>query len=154
MITDPKTKPAADPNHKGKPTEPEVPDPAAALFSFWTQWLEQSARGTQAVLEVVQKAGDPQQVQRQWLDAVSRSLDDFLRSQAFLETMKRNLKAMTDLKSFQDQVVQGTAKQFGAPLAGDITGLFERLNSTEQTIVSRLRSIEDRLKAVEDKLGR
>jgi hypothetical protein len=128
-------------------------DPTAALCSIWTQWLEQSAHGTQAMLEAMQTASDPQRVQRRWLDAVARSVEDFMRTPAFMEAMKRNLKMMTDLKVLQDQVLQNAARQLGQPLAADITGLFERLNSTEQTIVSRLRAIEGRLKAVEAKLG-
>jgi hypothetical protein len=146
MPTDSKTKPASNANTPAA-------DPSAAIVSFWSQWLEQSARGTQAMLETMQSAGDPQQMQRQWLDAVSRSLDDFMRTPVFLEAMKRNLKALTDMKGLQDQVLQGTARQFGLPLADDITGLFERLKSTEQTIIGRLKAIEDRLKAIESKLG-
>ena len=46
---------------------------------------------------------------------------------------------MTDLKGLQDQVVEDTARQFGMPLAKDITGLYERLHSIEQTILDRLR---------------
>ena len=58
-----------------------------------------------------------------------------MRSPAFLEAMQRNLKAMTDLKSMQDQVVQDMARHVGVPLASDIHGLFERLHSVEQTIL-------------------
>jgi hypothetical protein len=126
-------------------------DPTAMLTSFWTQWLEQSSRGTQALLEVMQAAGDPQQLQRRWLDAVSRSLDDFMRTPVFLELLKNNLKAVTDLKQLQDQAISDTARQFGLPLAADITGLFERVHSTEQTILNRLQGIEERLKALETK---
>ena len=128
-------------------------DPAASLFLFWTQWMEQSARGTQAMLEAMQSAGDPQRMQRHWVEAVSRSIEDFMRTPVFQEAMKRNLKMVTDLKRLQDQVLQDTARQLGQPLATDITGLFDRLQSTEQTIVNRLQAIEDRLKAVEDKLN-
>jgi hypothetical protein len=126
-----------------------VADPATALATFWARWLEQSTRGTRALLEVMQTACDPQQLQHRWLDAVSRSLDDFMRSPAFLELLKINLKAMTDFKGLQDQVIEDTARQLGMPLAKDITGLFERLHSTEQTILTRLQAIEDRLKAIE-----
>jgi len=129
-------------------------DPSSTFYSFWTQWMEQSARGTQAVLEVMQAAGDPQQFQRHWVDAVARSIDDFMRTPVFMEAMRQNLKVATDLKRMQDQAVQDTARQFGQPLAADITGLFERLNSTERTIVARLQAIEDRLKALETKLAR
>jgi len=136
-------------------TEPDssvaTTDPSIMIASFWTQWLEQSNRGTQALFEAMQTASDPQQFQRRWLDAVSRSLDDFMRTPTFLEILKNNLKAVTDLKGMQDQVVQDTARHFGLPLAADITGLFERLHSTEQNIVTRLQAIEDRLKAIETK---
>ena len=46
-----------------------------------------------------------------------------MRSPAFLEAMQRNLKAMTDLKAFQDQIVQNTARYIGLPLANVIYGL-------------------------------
>jgi len=55
------------------------------------------------------------------------------------------------LKGMQDQVIQDTARQFGLPLAADITGLFERLHSTEQNILNRLQVIEERLKGIETK---
>lgn len=150
MPTETKSKTAAA---NGPPPGGAAADPVPALFAFWTQWMEQSARGTQAVLEMVQKAGDPQQFQRQWLDAVAGSLDDFMRTPAFLECMKRNLKTLTDMKVLQDQVVGGATRQLGLPRAEDITGLFDRLHGTEQTIVARLQAIEDRLKAVEARLA-
>lgn len=76
-----------------------------------------------------------------------------MRSPAFLELMKRHLKAMTELKRLQDQVVHGIARQLGLPVSDDITGLFGRMYSAERTIRDRLRAIEDRLKAVEARLG-
>ena len=136
---------------KTKPNSAAVVDPVTAMATFWARWLEQSSRGTQALLEVMQTACDPQQLQRRWLDAVSRSLDDFMRTPAFLELLKINLKAMTDFKGLQDQVIEDTARRLGMPLAKDITGLFERLHSTGQTILARLQAIEDRLKAIESK---
>jgi hypothetical protein len=136
---------------KTKPNSSAVADPVAAMASFWSQWLEQSSRGTQALLEAMKAAGDPQQIQRRWLEAVSRSLDEFMRSPAFLELLKNNLKAVTDLKGMHDQVVEDTARQLGMPMAKDITGLYERLHSTEQTILERLSAIEERLKAIESK---
>ena len=126
-------------------------DPAGMMASFWAQWLEQSSRGTQALLEAMQIAGDPQNLQRRWLDAVSRSLEDFMRTPAFMELLKNNMKAVTDIKGFQDSIVQDTARQLGVPLTADITGLFERLHSTEQVIINQLQAIEERLKAIENR---
>jgi hypothetical protein len=138
-------------NNNSNANPSAVADPAAAISSFWAQWLEQSSQGTQALMEAMQASFDPQQIQRRWQDAMSRSFDEFMRSSAFLELMKNNLKAVTDLKSMQNQMVEDTARQFGIPLVGDIAGLFERLQSTENTILNRLQAIEDRLKAIEQK---
>jgi hypothetical protein len=126
-------------------------DPASMMASFWTQWMEQSTRGTQALLEMMQAAGDPQHVQQRWADAVSRSLEDFMHTPAFLEVLKNNMKAMTDLKGMQNQVVEDVAREIGVPTTADITGLFERLHSTEQTILNRLQAIEERIMALESK---
>jgi hypothetical protein len=140
-------------NSQRQKTSEATDDPAAGVFSFWTQWLEQSTRVTQTVLEAMQAAGAPQQIQRHWLDSVARSIEDFMRTPVFMEAMRQNLKLVTDLKRMQDQAIQATAHQFGLPLAVDITGLFERLISTERTIVARLQAIEDRLKTLETVLG-
>ena len=152
--TESKTKPSSSEatTDESKPSSSvATTDPSTMIASFWTQWLEQSSRGTQALLEVMQGAGDPQQLQRRWLDAMSRSLDDFMRTPTFLQLVGNNLKAVTDMKGMQDQVIQDTARHFGMPLAADITGLYERLHSTEQNIINRLQAIEERLKAIETK---
>jgi len=150
--TKPSSSEATTDESKTKPdSSVATTDPSTMIASFWTQWLEQSSRGTQALLEVMQGAGDPQQLQRRWLDAMSRSLDDFMRTPTFLQLVGNNLKAVTDMKGMQDQVIQDTARHFGMPLAADITGLFERLHSTEQNIINRLQAIEERLKAIETK---
>ena len=66
--------------------------------------------------------------------------------------MRQQLKAITDLKTMQDQVVKGAARHLGMPLADDVFGLFERLHSTEQTIIDRLQAMEERLKAIEERI--
>lgn len=136
------SKNTADPDHG-------VGEPSAALMTFWVQWMEQASRGTQAILEAVQTVSDPAQLQRRWSDVMSEAAEDFMRTPAFMEAMRRNLKNLTDAKRMQDNFVQDTARHLGIPLADDITGLFERLNSTERKILTRLQAIEDRLAAIE-----
>ena len=142
-------------NSETKTADPaaRAADPATAITQFWADWFAQSNDQARALLDAMRPLGDPQQLQRRWLDAVAQSLDGFMRTPAFLEAMQRNLKMMTDLKAMQDQFTQDLARQAGVPTAADITGLFERLNSVEQEILTRLRVIETRLKAVESKLS-
>jgi hypothetical protein len=129
---------AADPNH--------------AFAGLWSGYFEQVDAQSRAFLDCLQSMGDPQAMQRRWLEQLSKSMDGYLRSPAFLEAMQRNLKAMTDIKAFQDQVVQDFARHVGMPLADDIYGLFERLHSVEHTIMARLKAIEGRLAAIETRL--
>jgi len=140
-----------DPNGKHDPVQ--AIDPFSAITGFWSQWLEQSSRGTQAMMEAMQTTCDPQQLQGRWTDALARSIDDFLRSPVFLETMSRNLKMMTELRGLQDQVFGGVARELGVPLTEDVAALFDRLRGAEKAIMGRLDAIEDRLKSVEAKIG-
>jgi hypothetical protein len=126
-----------------------APDVAHAMAAFWSQWMEQSSRGTQALLEAFQSAGDPAKFQSRMMEGLAEQIDSFMRTPPFLEAMRRNLKAVTDMKVMQDQVVEGAARQLGLPLADDITGLFERLNSVNRKLLSRLDAIEERLAAIE-----
>jgi hypothetical protein len=122
---------------------------ASAIAEFWAQCFAQSNDQARALLEAMRSFGEPQEMYRRWLDAVSQTLDEFMRTPAFLEAMSRQLKMMTDLKVAQDQVVQDAARYVGAPLAGDITGLFERLNGTERALQAQLRAIQERLDRIE-----
>jgi hypothetical protein len=128
----------------------EAAGPTANPFmDMWSKNLEQSGPPTQAAMESLQSFGGPQRFHQSWLDAMSRSLDNFMRTPAFLEALKINLKTMTDLKKMQDQVIEDTARHVGAPLATDIHGLFERLNVIEKSILARLSVIEEKLEALE-----
>jgi hypothetical protein len=128
-------------------------DQSNPFASFWINYFEQADAQSKALLGSMQTAADPQELQKRWLETISRSLDTYMRSPAFLEAMQRNLKSMTDMKGVQDQVVQDFARFVGLPLASDINGLFERLYSVEHTILARLKGIEGRLSAIETKLG-
>jgi hypothetical protein len=122
--------------------------PANPFLEMWAKYLEQSGLQTHAAMETLQSFADPQRFQQSWLDALSHSLESFMRTPAFLEALKVNLTTMTDLKKMQDQVIEDTARHIGVPLATDIHGLFERLNVIEQTILSRLSAIDEKLETL------
>jgi hypothetical protein len=131
-------------------TNSSTADPSFPFAGLWTGYIEQADAQSKAMLECFQNLGDPQKMQRQFLDTLTKNLDSYMRSPAFLETLQRNLRTMTDMKAFQDQVVQDIARHIGIPLASDIYGLFERLYSVEHTILARLKAIEARLASIEN----
>lgn len=134
---------------KAKTAETAPPDPASAMMSFWVKWMEEASHGSQAALEAMMAAGDPNQLQQRWAAAMSDAAESFLRTPAFMEVMRQNMKAITDMKRMQDNIVKDAARHLGMPLAEDITGLFERLDSTEQKILKRLEAIEEKLQSIE-----
>lgn len=128
-------------------------DPAREFLDFWRNYFEQTAIQTRIVFETMQGGKPLEQQHSQWLGALSESLDGFMRTPAFLEVLKQTLKRMTDLKRMQDEMTRSMAQQAGLPMAGDVSGLFERVSSAEQAILKRLDHLEDRLKSVEAALS-
>ncbi len=128
-------------------------DPARDFLEFWRNYFEQTAIQTRILLEGMQGGKSLDQLHNQGLATLSQSLDGFMRTPAFLEALKQSLKRMIDLKLMQDQVAQTVSQQTGLPLAADITGLFERVHSAEQTIMKQLALLDDRLKAIEKTLN-
>ncbi|HWT78035.1 MAG TPA: hypothetical protein VN648_04455 [Candidatus Methylomirabilis sp.] len=128
-------------------------DPARDFLEFWKNYFEQSAIQTKIFLEGMQGGKSLDQLHNQGLASLSESLDGFMRTPAFLEVLKQSLKRMIDLKQMQDQMSQSVAQQTGLPLAADVTGVFERVHSAEQTILKQLAMLDDRLKTIEKTLN-
>ncbi len=94
-----------------------------------------------------------EQLHNQGLAALNQSLDSFMRTPVFLEVLKQSLKRMIDLKLMQDQMTQAVCQQTGMPTATDVTGVFERVHSAEQTILKQLAKLDERLQAIEKTLN-
>jgi len=128
-------------------------DPARDFLEFWKNYFEQTAIQTKILLEGMQGGKSLDQLHNQGLASLSESIDGFMRTPAFLEVLKQSLKRMIDLKQMQDQVAETVAQQTGLPLKADVTGVFERVHSAEQTILKQLAMLDDRLKAIEKMLN-
>jgi hypothetical protein len=138
---------------QGKETTSSEPDPAREFLEFWKHYFEQSAIQTRILFEGMQGGKSLDQAHNQWLGTLSESFESFMRTPAFLEMLKQTLKRMVELKQLQDQATKSIVQQTGLPLAADVTGVFERIQSAEQTILRRLAALDDRLKVIETTLG-
>jgi hypothetical protein len=117
-------------------------------LDFWNSYFNQTAQSTRGLLESVNGGSDPRALQRRWLEAVSRSMDAYLRSPLFLNAMKQNLDAAVKAKLQVDDLTKEFARNANIPTASDIAGLFERLRSVEDAMSSRLAEIDQRLKTI------
>ena len=137
---------------KQEQVSPTAVDPARDFLEFWRNYFEQTAIQTRSLLEGMQGGKSLDHMHGQWLGALSEGLESFMRTPAFLEVLKQTLRRMVDLKLAQDQLTHSVAQQAGLPMAGDVTGVFERVHSAEQTILTRLAQLDERLKTIETKL--
>jgi hypothetical protein len=133
----------------------ERPESAAGVdayvqpyLDFWTGYFNQAAESTRGMFESAHGGADPRGLQRRWLEAISRSMDAYLRSPLFLNAMKQNMDAAVNAKLQADDMNQEFARNANIPTAADIAGLFERLRSVEDMIVSRLDDIDQRLDTI------
>ena len=117
-------------------------------MDFWTGYFNQAAESAQKMFQSAIGGADPRAAQRRWLEAVDRSLDAYMRSPTFLNAMKQNIEFVTKAKLQMDDLNKEFARNANIPTAADIGGLYERLRSVEDMILSRLGEIDERLEVV------
>ena len=123
------------------------------FIEFWTSYIRQANENTRQLVENFDGASDVKTWQRRWSDAVSRSMDAYLRSPMFLQAMKQNTDLMIKAKMQTDDLATEVARNANIPTAGDISGLFERLHTVEEAILQRMERIDQRLQAIEAQTG-
>jgi hypothetical protein len=129
-------------------------DPIVQPFvDFWSSYIKQANDSTREMLEGINGHADVKTWQRRWFDAVSKSMDAYMRSPSFLQAMKQNADLIVKTKRQADDMATEFARNANIPTAGDISGLFERLHSVEETILRRLERIDERLATIEQNFG-
>ena len=122
-------------------------------IDYWMKLVEQNTQWTQAMMAGTPQDVDPAAVRRHWLDAMSQSIDAYMRTPTFLESMKRNSAAMAATKVTSELAKLEMARQAGIPHIEDISGLYDRLETAHEVVLQRLQSIENRLEAIEQNLN-
>jgi hypothetical protein len=129
-------------------------DPIIQPFvDFWSVYFQQANDTTRSFLDGINGNADVKTWQRRWSNAVSASMEAYMRSPMFLQAMKQNTDTLVKAKQQADDLATEFARNANIPTAGDISGLFERLHSIEEVILHRLGSIEKRLGAIEQQIG-
>lgn len=143
MTADPKSATRAD-------------DPALAVMQpwldYWTHFVEQRSDWAQMMMAATPPNVDLAQLRKRWLDTLTKSIDAYLRTPAFLDSMRRNLEATTALKSSTDAAQREASRQAGMPHVDDIAGLYERLEMCHAEQMEKLNTLERRLTTLEKRL--
>jgi hypothetical protein len=126
-------------------------DPVVKPFvDMWSDYMTQANNATRSLLSEFEEHANLKSWQRRWSDAVSKSMEAYMRSPGFLQTMKHNTDAAIQTKRQANDVASEVARNLNLPMASDISGLFERLHSVEEQILNRLDGIDKRLQAIEE----
>jgi hypothetical protein len=129
-------------------------DPVVKPFiDFWSDCAKQTNDVTRELLDGIDENSNVKGWQRKWSDAVSKSMDAYMRSPVFLQAMKQNADAAIKAKRQADDLASEFARNANIPTTSDISGLFERLHSIEEVILGRLNGIDQRLQAIEAQIG-
>src|SRR5262245_32020250 len=123
------------------------------LLDFWRQCFEQGQEQSRAWLDGARAAFDPAALRRRWLQAVAETLDRYMRTPAFLEALRRNFEAVTQVKGTAEDWARDLSRAAGVPRIEDVSGLFERLQIGQEAILARLDDIEQRLAARGNRKG-
>ena len=123
------------------------------FVNLWSDYVKQADDQTREILDGIDDSTNIRTWQRRWFDAVSKSMDAYMRSPLFLQAIKQNTDATIKFKQHADDLATEIARNANIPTAGDISGLFERLHSVEEQILSRLGRIEKRLGGIEEQIG-
>lgn len=128
-------------------------DPAS-MQAVWQQMMGQFARA--ASPQAAPPAGAPaemfKQMQKAYLDAMSRWADQYMRSPEFLENMKHSLEnALAVRRQVEEFLRKASEQSFGSTL-----GVYDAVGAVrdaESWITRRIDEIGSRLDAIEAKLG-
>ncbi|MCA9216891.1 MAG: hypothetical protein KDB27_27665 [Planctomycetales bacterium] len=120
---------------------------------YWVKLHEQNVEWSQALMSGMPPNADPAAIRNHWSSAMTQSIEAFMRTPAFLESMRRNAEALTAAKVTSELAKREVAREMGVPHSHDISGLYERLESAHEGVLERLSAIEARLTTIEEKLN-
>lgn len=121
-------------------------------IDYWLNLVEQNTQWTKSLMDGAPQNVDPAVIRQNWLGAMSQSIEAYMRTPTFLEGMKRQAETMTATKVTSELAKLEMARQAGVPHIEDISGLYDRLETANEVVLQRLRTIEQRLEAIEQKL--
>ena len=130
-------------------------DPVFSPFvRYWTEYADQVNNAAREIFSGFDDGSQLKSWQRKWMDALSQSMDAYMRTPAFLQAMKHHTDTAIKLKQKSDDLTSELARTANIPTASDISGLFERLKCIEDTILKRLEHMDKRLEFIEVGAGR
>lgn len=128
-------------------SDPRFPMPGAdAMTAFWTDFMTRNTGGTPSA------PANPEFVERwrkSFLDALAKSMDDYMRSEAFLQSMKQSMEQALGWQKMMNEHLQKGLSAAQMPSREDSDHVVRLLHGMEERLLRRLEKLEQRLERVE-----
>ncbi|MCG8448660.1 MAG: hypothetical protein MI725_03645 [Pirellulales bacterium] len=132
-----------------KNTSQEHESVVQPFLELWSSYLERTMEATKAILEGSFSQVRDHAKQKESFEAVSKSLDDFLRSPVFLQAMKQHVDSIIEAKRAGINLATTIDQDENLTSDDNINEILQRFSGTEQMILNRLDQIERRLDKIE-----
>lgn len=128
-----------------------------AFAKFWQDMMANMSAGafgvpfsnTQASQEAAMKA-----MRQAFFDAWAKQCDEFLRSEAFLKTMKQAMDGAIAFKQQMNEFLTKAWQQSPAASQSDMEGAVQTLRRIEDQLIGRVEELSQRVAALERRSGK
>lgn len=128
--------------------------PSDPFTKFWSDWMSQM--GAMGLGQPAAPARDHmmKQMRQAFFDAWAQHCDEFMRSDMFLDAMKRSMDSALAFKQQMNEFLTRTLHEGQAPARSDTDSIMLVLRSFEERVLSRIDDLGDRVKDLEAHVGR
>lgn len=128
--------------------------PADPFTKFWSDWMSQM--GAMGMPQPAAPARDQamKHMRQAFFDAWAQHCDEFMRSEMFLDTMKRSMDSALGFKQQMNEFLTRVLHESQAPARTDTDSIMLVLRSFEERVLNRIDDLGQRVTNLEAHVGR
>lgn len=128
--------------------------PSDPFTKFWSDWMSQM--GAMGMQQPAAPARDQamKQMRQAFFDAWAQHCDEFMRSEMFLDAMKRSMDSALAFKQQMNEFFTKALHEGQAPARTDTDSIMLVLRSFEERVLNRIDDLAQRVTNLEAHVGR
>lgn len=128
-------------------------NPADVFTRFWSEMFGKGSGAGMGAAFGQSREETNRQMQQAFFDAWARHCDEFMRSEAFLDIMKRSMDNAIAFRQQLNDLLDKTLEQSHIPTRGDTDSILLAVRRLEQRVLGRLDSLTQRVDELERRTG-
>lgn len=136
--------------------------PADAFTKLWTDMMSRMTSAAASAMPGMGASAVPppapsdeflKQMRQSFFDAWARSCDEFMRSDQFLDMMKRSMDSALAFRKQMNEFLTRALSDGQMPSRQDTDALMDVLRSFQERVLDQLQSLSQRVEALERRAG-